>query len=169
MRTAKKISIDDIKVDDVREITGCLTKMTNGYVVMYHKGGKVLLHRHLMGYPQKPIMVDHINRDKFDNRRCNLRLATNSDNQHNTSLQRNNTSGFKGVYKCRNVFVARMKIDGVMVRIAGHRFDRTAASFYDKAVELVRGKEFSWFNFPDRDRSLDTFPNMDRFIQKYVK
>jgi hypothetical protein len=42
--------------------------------------------------------IDHINLDKNDNHWSNLRLATNSQNCANRNAQRNNTSGFKGVY-----------------------------------------------------------------------
>jgi len=42
--------------------------------------------------------IDHINNCRKDNRLANLREATASQNQHNSPLQRNNTSGLKGVY-----------------------------------------------------------------------
>lgn len=41
---------------------------------------------------------DHVNRDPLDNRRCNLRTATASQNLHNRGIQKNNTSGYKGVH-----------------------------------------------------------------------
>ena len=41
--------------------------------------------------------VDHINRDSLDNQDFNLRLATCSQNQANREVNKNNTSGFKGV------------------------------------------------------------------------
>lgn len=41
--------------------------------------------------------IDHINRDRRDNRIANLRPATNSENNRNRVAQSNNTSGFKGV------------------------------------------------------------------------
>lgn len=56
----------------------------------------VKLHREIMANPEG-YQVDHINGDKYDNRRCNLRLATNSQNQMNKGLQKNNTSGHTGV------------------------------------------------------------------------
>ncbi len=41
--------------------------------------------------------LDHINRVKSDNRWCNLREATNSQNLMNRYAPKNNTSGYKGV------------------------------------------------------------------------
>lgn len=44
-----------------------------------------------------PETVDHINNDKKDNRAANIRRATQSENNQNRGIQRNNKSGVKGV------------------------------------------------------------------------
>ena len=43
--------------------------------------------------------IDHINGDRIDNRACNLRECTLSQNQRNKLKMKNNTSGYTGVYK----------------------------------------------------------------------
>lgn len=47
---------------------------------------------------EMPDFVDHINRDRVDDRWTNLRPATRQQNQCNRGKQANNTSGFKGVH-----------------------------------------------------------------------
>lgn len=60
------------------------------------KGKTLYMHRVILNTPEG-MDTDHINRDKLDNRRANLRICTHSQNEANTDLRRNNTSGFKGV------------------------------------------------------------------------
>lgn len=63
----------------------------------------VYMHRLIMDNPENK-MIDHINKDKLDNRRTNLRVVTASQNQMNS--RRRQASGFKGVYyvKERNIY-----------------------------------------------------------------
>lgn len=58
-----------------------------------------LMHRELMGLtPLDKVVVDHINCDKLDNRRLNLRICTRQQNLCNRGSTRQNSTGFKGVY-----------------------------------------------------------------------
>lgn len=57
----------------------------------------ITMHRLIMK-PPNGMHVDHINQDKSDNRRENLRLCTPLQNTHNQGPRRNSSSGYKGVY-----------------------------------------------------------------------
>ena len=61
------------------------------------KPKKLLMHRLIMNTPQG-MDTDHINHNKLDNKRSNLRICTTSQNMMNTCLSSKNTSGFKGVF-----------------------------------------------------------------------
>lgn len=69
-----------------------------GYYVMAKIEKKTIYMHRVIMEPPEGMTVDHINHNPLDNRRCNLRLATRSQNQMNHRVQRNNTSGFKGVH-----------------------------------------------------------------------
>ena len=62
-----------------------------------------------------PKQIDHINRDKTDNRFANLRAATGSENQHNQGKYKSNKSGYKGVSyaKSRKKWYAQIKSNSV--------------------------------------------------------
>jgi len=82
----------------------------NGYI--YSSGTQVLLHRYIMK-PPSGYIVDHINRNKRDNRRENLRLANKSLNAFNSKIYKNNKSGVTGVYFRKNTkkWTAEIKVN----------------------------------------------------------
>lgn len=65
------------------------------YAVSSHDPNQYM-HRMILSCPRGSI-VDHINKDGLDNRRCNLRIASLAENRFNARLSKNNTSGFTGV------------------------------------------------------------------------
>lgn len=71
------------------------------------------LHRFIMDCPKDKV-IDHINNDSFDNRKCNLQIVTRKENAQNSKTPKNNTSGVKGVYWCKrdNVWVTQIEING---------------------------------------------------------
>lgn len=71
---------------------------SGGYPSTYEKGSQLRLHRLLLTDIPKGLVVDHINRNKMDNRRKNLRIVTQKENGQNTGVHSNNTSGVPGVF-----------------------------------------------------------------------
>lgn len=55
------------------------------------------LHRIVMNCPPN-MVVDHINHNALDNRKCNLRICTQDENIRNRNPDRHSKSGIKGVY-----------------------------------------------------------------------
>lgn len=56
--------------------------------------------------------IDHINLNRHDNRFCNLREATRSQNLANRKALAANTTGFKGVSKCGRKYTACISVNG---------------------------------------------------------
>ena len=70
---------------------------------------------HYIPNPENKPMIDHINRDKQDNRKENLRWATDTENQQNTGIQKNNKLGIKNICygKSQNRYQYEKRINGV--------------------------------------------------------
>lgn len=85
------------------------------------KTGTLRFHKLVTGTTAE-VIIDHINRNKLDNRKCNLRIATASVNAINRGLQSNNTTGYKGVYfdKRRRVWKAWVKVYGKLITLGSY-------------------------------------------------
>ena len=97
----------------------------------------IYMHHLILGkYPGA--QVDHRDGDGLNNRRSNLRLATHSQNQANQlRLRPDNTTGFKGVIRCRNKWQAKIWNCGKVVHLGTFSTAEQAAAAYDrKALEL---------------------------------
>jgi len=83
-------------------------KSSNGYI--YDSKTMIMLHRYVMRATGNEV-IDHINRDKTDNRKSNLRKCTKSENAYNSKVKINNTSKVTGVWfrKDTNKWVAEIK------------------------------------------------------------
>jgi hypothetical protein len=100
----------------------------------------VRMHRIIVG--AKPSeQVDHRDGDGLNDQRNNLRTCTNSQNQHNRRLQKNNTTGFKGVYlhKPTKQWVSYIRLDGKLHYLGLYATPRDAAHAYDRAAKEMHG------------------------------
>ena len=119
---------------------------SNGYV----NSGVGRLHRLIMKANSQQL-VDHINGNKLDNRRSNLRFCNKSQNGSNSSLSKNNKSGYKGVHfdKSRNKWIVSIKVNYKNNHIGRYNNIKDAALAYNKAAKKYFG-EFARLNIiPD--------------------
>lgn len=92
-----------------------------------------------------PYHIDHINRDRADNRVENLRAATKSQNAFNSKIRSDNTSGFKGAYfdKCqagKKKWKARIQVNGKGISLGCFETVEEASKAYNKAVLRYAGE-----------------------------
>lgn len=94
-----------------------------------------LIHRVIM-CPTDEQEVDHMNGDKYDNRKCNLRVCTHAENMMNRRKHKNNRSGIKGVYYAPNRaknWRAQIRKDGVKYDLGGYETPGEAKIAYEIA------------------------------------
>jgi hypothetical protein len=106
---------------------------TAGYAVTDTEK-KMFLHHFVIGHPEKPYEVDHINRNRLDNRKVNLRFVTSTQNNINMGLSCKNTSGYKGIGWCK-------KNQKWRVRIKIHRNEIHLGYFANKNDAIAARKQ----------------------------
>lgn len=87
-------------------------------------------------------VVDHINGDSLDNRKCNLRLCTQLQNMKNLSLYKRNTTGHKGVSyrKESGRYRARITNDNKTYTIGHYKTAKEAAIAYNEVAKVMHGE-----------------------------
>ena len=112
------------------------------------KPRQLYMHRVIVGARPGEV-VDHINGNRLDNRRSNLRICTQSENLANKQVHLAGESGFKWVYpnKKSGGWVVRMKIAGKMTHIGSFK-DKVAAALAADDVALKLYGPHAKLNFP---------------------
>jgi len=107
---------------------------------------QVALHRVVLNNPDG-LQVDHINGNKLDNRKENLRVCTCAENVRNRSVSSNNSSGFKGVCwdKRKNKWISSITADSKIFRLGCFASAIEAAKAYNIAAIELHG-EFAKLN-----------------------
>jgi hypothetical protein len=123
------IDKDDLHLIKGKRLSKSCTK-TSTRIIVFDKlnGTQVKLHRLIMGNPKGKI-VDHINRNQFDNRKCNLRICTQAENNLNKSS--------KGYYyhKQNKDYVVEIMKDGKKICKGGFSTEKEAQQ---KRIELEK-------------------------------
>jgi hypothetical protein len=140
-------------------------ELRGGWYVAAMIGGKeTYLHTLIMNNLAVKKRVDHINRDKLDNRKINLRFCTPQKNAFNQGLPKTNTLGYKGIQTHANGrWNARIAFCQRNISLGLYDTIQEAAAAYDLAAEMLFG-EFAWLN---RDHLIGVRQSSEK-IKAYV-
>jgi hypothetical protein len=121
---------------------------SGGYAVRCEKGRTLYMHREIMK-PAKGMVVDHMDGNKANNCRCNLRVCTFQENHRNNRKRHHACSRFKGV--------GYNKDDHKWYARFGSHKDGCWTAFFETELEAARAWDYAvvaWFglsiglNFP---------------------
>lgn len=105
------------------------------------KSKTTYMHRLIQGAGEGQC-VDHKNGNSLDNRRSNLRIATESQNMQNVGITKANTSGYKGVHwhSAASKWHARIRVDGKRLHLGLFDAAEDAHAAYSAAAQKHHGK-----------------------------
>lgn len=139
-RARALIDLDDI--DRCRDHRWSF-KNDSGYVTNVRQLG--YLHRYIMN-ASNDVVVDHINGNKLDNRKSNLRVCTMAENRFNNKTYITNNSGYPGVswHKKSNKWRARIQVHGRQIYLG-------VFESLDDAIHARRQAEIEYFGEYNRE------------------
>lgn len=137
----EKFVIDAEDFDRVKDY--CWRKDRKGYIIANGRNGSnkiVWLHRIIMRAKDDEI-VDHINWDKSNNKKSNLRIATKTQNNINIKRKSNNTSGYTGVSVLKNgKYKSSISINGKKYHLGTFDELKDAVKTRHKAEQILHGE-----------------------------
>lgn len=127
----------------------------NGYIMTNDPETRktIRFHRLVMNVSDQ-FQIDHINHKRYDNRKNNLRIVTNSQNSMNKGLQSNNTSGVTGVSFYNNMWNAEIRYNQKKYYLGSFDNKEDAIKARKEAEEKYFG-EYSYANSMKKDE--DTY------------
>lgn len=140
-KNGEAILVDEADMEILRQYKWHIAKV--GYVRASINGEKIYMHRLLFGLSKgDKRQVDHINHNRLDNRRENLRLCEAAENRRNQRRRSDNTTGFKGVHIYRGTgrFVAQIAANGRRFCLGTYATPELAHEMYCLAADMLHGE-----------------------------
>lgn len=105
----------------------------------------IYMHRFIMNVIDRKIIIDHKNHNGLDNRKENLRICTYSQNSANSCGNRNASSIYKGVTKCKRRWRAQIIYEHKYYHLGLYLSEIEAAKAYNEKAKELHG-EFAFIN-----------------------
>lgn len=136
--------VDNDDIERIFKHSWCMH--THGYAQCRSNKKILLMHRFIMGAKPGQV-IDHINGNKLDNRKKNLRFCTMSQNFANRPITISNSTGYKGVdwREERKKFRARIRINYKNIFLGYFDTAEEAAKRYNREAKRLFG-EFALLN-----------------------
>lgn len=125
----------------------------------------VHMHRVIMA-AQPGQLVDHIDGDRLNNTRANLRIVTPSQNAWNAHRRCDNAVGYKGVSQHPRGYLARIRFHRQRIHLGYFDDARDAALMYDAAAIYLFG-EFAKLNLPDTPTPQPCLEQLERVLARW--
>lgn len=174
----KNIKVAEFKIDaeDIRKVQYKKWRMNAwGYVVSGNNTKTrptIFLHRLICNNPDCKFMVDHINHNTLDNRKCNLRVCSQSENMSNSSISKRSSSGFCGVFfdKQRRKWAPEISKQGVGKKHLGRYTTIEEAVLARLCAERILYQEFkNDIEYKENIKVIKNIPfGRKREIYKYI-
>lgn len=126
-----------VDVDDCERCSQHSWNLTShGYLESRIEGNKIRLHRFVTN-ALKGLEVDHIQGNKLDNRKSQLRVCTHQQNSYNSKICKNNKSGVTGVCYDKNnkKWRAKIRVDGKEIWLGRYETFEDAVKVRKEAEE----------------------------------
>lgn len=116
----------------------------------YWRMHRIVVERTMDGPIPEGLFPDHIDGDRLNNQRENLRLVTSSQNSMGRKSRAGSASQYKGVFLCvpTRHWEAIIGVAGQKIYLGTFSLETDAARAYDKAAREHFG-EYARLNFPD--------------------